>query len=57
MRQRTLSFVILAALVLVSGTLAGCNGTKDRMAALEADNEIGFREGSGKRGVSRERVR
>ena len=38
MRQRTLSIVILAAVVLASGTLAGCNGTKERMATLEANN-------------------
>ncbi len=39
MRQRTLSIVILAALVLASGTLAGCNDTKKTMAALRADND------------------
>ena len=39
MRQRTLSIVILAALVLASGTLAGCNGAKQKIASLQADNE------------------
>ena len=39
MKQRTLSIVLLATVVLATAVLTGCNGTKQKMASLEADNE------------------